>query len=92
MTDTTLETCLYCKTDLTYIRRVFGKEGVQYHLFLHEKQHLQAKAYQEGYFRALEDYSLWKDGVQRIGAMCTDIKDIKERFVKDPRNNPYLQE
>jgi len=34
------------------------------------------KAYNEGYKQCLRDWSLWKDGVQHIGCMQRDIKEI----------------
>lgn len=32
--------------------------------------------YDEGYKKALDDYAIWKDGVQVIGCMETPIKEI----------------
>lgn len=34
------------------------------------------KTYNEGYKQALRDWSIWKDGSQRIGCMQHDIKEI----------------
>lgn len=36
----------------------------------------QAENYKRGYVDALNDYGIWKDGVQRIGCMETPIKDV----------------
>lgn len=35
-----------------------------------------------GYFACLDDYSIWNNGVQRIGALRRDIKDIKREMLK----------
>ena len=33
-------------------------------------------AFRQGYLEAVSTFGIWKDGVQRIGAMQTDIKRI----------------
>ena len=40
------------------------------------------EAHKEGYFKCLDDYAIWKDGVQRIGCGEQDIKDIMANFDK----------
>jgi hypothetical protein len=40
------------------------------------------RAYNEGYKQALRDWSIWKDGVQHIGCMQHDIKEIIEEVDK----------
>lgn len=37
-------------------------------------------ARREGYAKALDDYAIWKDGVQRIGCMDRDIKEIMVKY------------
>jgi len=34
----------------------------------------------EGYAQALDDFAIWKDGVQRIGCMDRDIKEIMREY------------
>lgn len=91
MKTNTPDICPICKKDLTELSRLLGSSAIEFHMRRHQLLFAKQQGYQEGYFKALEDYSIWNNGVQRIGAMFTDIKDIKERFSKDPRNNPYAE-
>lgn len=36
-----------------------------------------------GYCDALRDYGIWNNGVQTIGCLCTPIKEIIERKMKE---------
>lgn len=37
------------------------------------------EAYLAGYRNALEDFGIWKDGVQRVGCLETPIKEAYEK-------------
>ena len=43
---------------------------------MHVPTYVLRRAYNEGYKQCLRDWSLWKDGVQHIGCMQRDIKEI----------------
>lgn len=41
--------------------------------------------FEEGYWRALDDFGIWRDGVQKIGAMERPIREVfREKFGRDP--------
>ena len=37
----------------------------------------------KGALAAVDTYGIWKDGVQRIGAMGKPVKEVKEEIKKD---------